>query len=97
MKDYLNRTTVANIFQKQFQHILQKYNLETDDFGQTRSLYSCRHLAIQMRLVKSGGKINLLWFAKNCGTSVEMIERFYARYLPNSNEVIKNLQSFADK
>ncbi len=97
MNDFKNRTTVANIFQKQFQFILQKYNLEKDNFGQIRSLYSCRHLAIQMRLVKSGGKINILWFAKNCGTSVEMIQRFYAKYLPNSSEVIKNLQSFADK
>ncbi len=97
MKDYKNRVTVSRIFQKQFQHILKKYNLENDEFGQTRSLYSCRHLAIQMRLVRSGGKINILWFAKNCGTSVEMIERFYAKYLPNDKEVIRNLQSFADK
>ena len=97
MKEYLNRKTVSNIFQKQFQFILEKYKLENDGYGQRRSLYSCRHLAIQMRLVKSGGKINILWFAKNCGTSVEMIERFYAKYLPNSSEVVKNLQSFADK
>lgn len=97
MNELKNRVTVSRMFQKQFQHILTKYDLENDEFGQKRSLYSCRHLAIQMRLVKSGGKINILWFAKNCGTSVEMIERFYAKYLPNNKEVIKNLQSFADK
>jgi len=96
MPNYANRTTVIKIFQKQFNYVLKKYNLEFDDYGQKRSLYSCRHLAIQMRLVKSGGKINILWFAKNCGTSVEMLERFYAKYLPNSFEVIRNLQSFAD-
>ena len=97
LNSHKNRKTVSNIFQKQFQFILNKYNLTEDEFGQKRSLYSCRHLAIQMRLVKSGGKINILWFAKNCGTSVEMMERFYAKYLPNNKEVIKNLQSFADK
>ena len=96
MKDNLNRQTVIKNFQRQFSFVLKKYDLEFDEFGQKRSLYSCRHLAIQMRFVKSGGKINILWFAKNCGTSVEMLERFYAKYLPNSFEVIKNLQSFAD-
>ena len=82
---------------RQFNYVLEKADLENDEHGQKRSLYSLRHLAIQMRLIKSGGEMNLLWFAKNCGTSIDMIERFYARYLPNSDQVIKNLQSFADK
>ncbi len=97
MPSYKNRNYVKSIFQKQFRYILEHSELLEDEYGQKRSLYSLRHLAIQMRLVNSGGKINLLWFAQNCGTSVEMIERFYSNYLPNSREVIVNLQSFADK
>ena len=33
---------------------------------------------------------------KNAGTSVEQIERFYARNLPLSPELAKNLQSFGE-
>ena len=35
--------------------------------------------------------------AKNAGTSVEQIERFYARNLPLSKEMAKNLQSFGER
>ena len=96
MSDNLNREYVKKIFQRQFKYILETSKLKNDDYEQKRSLYSLRHLSIQMRLVKSGGKINLLWFAQNCGTSIEMIQRFYSNYLPNNKEVIQNLQSFSD-
>jgi hypothetical protein len=96
MSDNLNRDYVKKIFQRQFKYILETSKLKNDDYEQKRSLYSLRHLSIQMRLVKSGGKINLLWFAQNCGTSIEMIQRFYSNYLPNNKEVIQNLQSFSD-
>jgi hypothetical protein len=33
---------------------------------------------------------------KNACTSVEQIERFYARNLPLSGELIKNMQTFGD-
>jgi len=68
-----------------------------DDSEQKRTLYSLRHTAIQMRLIKSGGKVNILWLAKNCGTSVEMIERYYAKYLPRSKEIRENLQTFNEE
>jgi hypothetical protein len=35
--------------------------------------------------------------AKNAGTSVEQIERFYARNLPLSAEMARNLQSFGEE
>ena len=47
-----------------------------------------------MRLVLSEGKDNIFNLAKNAGTSVEQIERFYARNLPLSAEMARNLQSF---
>jgi len=59
-----------------------------------RSVYSLRHTAICMRLVLSHGKVNIFTLAKNAGTSVEQIERFYARNLPLSRELARNLQSF---
>jgi hypothetical protein len=40
--------------------------------------------------------INILYLAKNAGTSVDQIERFYARNLPLSREMAINLQSFGD-
>jgi len=93
-KDYENRTTALRMIQDQFKCVLEELKMTKDEYGQSRSLYSLRHLGIQMRLINSKGKINIYFLAKNCGTSVEMIERFYAKYLPNSLEVIKNLQSF---
>lgn len=94
LKEYPNRVFALKIIQRQFNWVLKEMDMLNDEYGQKRSLYSLRHLGIQMRLVNSKGKINIYFLARNCGTSVEMIERFYAKYLPNSTEVIKNLQSF---
>lgn len=47
-----------------------------------------------MRLVLSHGEVNIFNLAKNAGTSVEQIERFYARQLPLSRELAINLQKF---
>jgi hypothetical protein len=50
-----------------------------------------------MRLTLSKDKVNIYTLAKNAGTSVNQIERFYARNLPLSAELVKNLQSFDDQ
>jgi hypothetical protein len=42
------------------------------------------------------GKVNIFNLAKNAGTSVDQIERFYARNLPLSREMAINFQSFGD-
>ena len=44
-----------------------------------RSVYCLRHTAICMRIILSYGKVNIFNLAKNAGTSVEQIERFYAQ------------------
>ena len=49
-----------------------------------------------MRLVLSHGKVNIFNLAKNAGTSVEQIERFYAKHLPLSEELAMNLQSIGE-
>jgi hypothetical protein len=53
-------------------------------------------MAICMRIILSQGKVNIFNLAKNAGTSVNQIERFYARNLPLSPELAKNLQSFGE-
>ncbi len=45
-------------------------------------------------LVLSQGQVNIYWLAKIAGTSVNQIERFYAKRLPISRELMENLQSF---
>jgi len=62
-----------------------------------RSVYSLRHTAICMRIILSHGQVNIFNLAKNAGTSVNQIERFYARHLPLSREMAMNLQSFGEQ
>ncbi len=61
-----------------------------------RSVYSLRHTAICMRIILSHGQVNTFDLAKNAGTSINPIERFYARHLSLSCEMAKNLQSFGE-
>jgi len=95
--DYKNRITVANIVQRQFRQVLKDGNIQIDEAtGKTHTLYSLRHTAICMRIINSEGRVNIFNLAKNAGTSVDQIERFYARFLPLSKEMARNLQSFGD-
>jgi hypothetical protein len=55
-----------------------------------------RHTEICKRIVNSHGKVNIFNLAKNAGTSVDQIEQFYAKHLPFSKEMAKNLQSFGE-
>lgn len=92
--EYRNRATAKKIAQRQFKVILERADLLEDRVTKTqRSLYSLRHTAICKRLVRSKGQVNIFTLAKNAGTSVDQIERFYARNLPLSPDMIKNLQS----
>ena len=92
---YTNRATAARIFQRQFNKALEKAGIKHDPFTDTaHSVYSLRHTAICMRIILSHGQVNVFNLAKNAGTSVEQIERFYARNLPLSAEMARNLQSF---
>lgn len=95
--DYKNRITVANIVQRQFRQVLKDGSIQIDEAtGKTHTLYSLRHTAICMRIINSEGRVNIFNLAKNAGTSVDQIERFYARFLPLSKEMARNLQSFGD-
>jgi hypothetical protein len=92
-----NRTTASSMVQRLFNEVLRKSGLEADSVtGKTHTLYSLRHTAICMRIINSEGRVNIFNLAKNAGTSVDQIERFYAKYLPLSKEMAKNLQSFGE-
>ena len=95
---YENRQTAAKVVQRQFHAAMERAGVEVDKFtGQNHTLYSLRHTAICMRIILSHGDVNIYNLAKNAGTSVDQIERFYARHLPLSRELAINLQSFGKK
>ncbi|TGU69961.1 site-specific integrase, partial [Mesorhizobium sp. M1C.F.Ca.ET.144.01.1.1] len=60
---------------KQFNGILDKIGLKLDREGNRRTLYSLRHSYISFRLLEGA---DIYQVAKNCRTSVEMIEKHYA-------------------
>ncbi len=66
---------------KQFNRILDEQGLKTDRQGNRRTLYSLRHSYISFRLLEGA---DIYQIAKNCRTSVEMIEKHYAVHLKNN-------------
>lgn len=64
-----------------FKTILEEENLRSDREGRRRTAYSLRHTYISMRLMAGA---NIYQIAKNCRTSVEMIEKYYAVHIKNS-------------
>lgn len=89
-----NRNTARNIIGRQFQALLKRANIQRADHTVKHSLYSIRHTALCMRLIKSKGEVNIFNLAKSAGTSTEQLERFYLRNLPLSAELARNLQTF---
>jgi integrase len=63
---------------KQFNAILQENGLKFDREGSRRTAYSLRHTYICFRLLEGA---DIYQIAKNCRTSVEMIEKFYASHI----------------
>jgi integrase len=76
---------------RQFDYIVKAAGLKKSPSGEERTIYSLRHTAIMFRLTK-GEHIDLLTLARNARTSVNMIERFYARHL-NAEMNIDKIQS----
>jgi integrase len=61
--------------------ILQEEGLKFDRDGNRRTAYSLRHTYICLRLMEGA---DVYQIAKNCRTSVEMIEKHYAVHLKNT-------------
>ena len=57
-----------------------KLELKFDREGQRRTAYSLRHTYICLRLMEGA---DIYQIAKNCRTSVEMIEKYYASHIKN--------------
>ncbi|MGL1190176.1 hypothetical protein ACSTLK_24030, partial [Vibrio parahaemolyticus] len=55
--------------------------LKFDREGQRRTAYSLRHTYICLRLMEGA---DIYQIAKNCRTSVEMIEKYYASHIKTS-------------
>lgn len=63
---------------KMFNGILNRENLKFDRDGNARTSYSLRHTYICLRLMEGA---DIYQIAKNCRTSVEMIEKHYAAHI----------------
>ncbi len=66
---------------KMFDNLLEREGLKFDRDGKARTSYSLRHTYICMRLLEGA---DIYQVAKNCRTSVEMIEKHYAAHLKNT-------------
>lgn len=66
---------------KLFNGVLNRSKLKKDRDGNRRTAYSLRHTYICMRLMEGA---DIYQIAKNCRTSVEMIEKFYAAHIKNT-------------
>ena len=65
----------------QLNNVLEEENLKFDRDGNRRTAYSLRHTYICFRLMEGA---DIYQIAKNCRTSVEMIEKFYAAHIKTS-------------
>jgi len=61
-----------------FKDILNDLDLKVDREGNPRTTYSLRHTYICLRLMEGA---DIYQIAKNCRTSVEMIEKYYASHI----------------
>jgi integrase len=61
--------------------VLDELKLKRDRDGNLRTAYSLRHTYICMRLMEGA---DIYQIAKNCRTSVEMIEKYYASHIKNT-------------
>jgi integrase len=91
LPQYKNRDYALKQFQRQFEIIMWDTKLGKGTGDEERSLYSLRHTAIMYRLI-FGDSVNTLALARNARTSVEMVDRFYAKPLTGEMS-IEMLQS----
>lgn len=61
--------------------VLDELDLKKDREGNPRTAYSLRHTYICLRLMEGA---DIYQVAKNCRTSVEMIEKYYASHIANT-------------
>lgn len=90
MAEYDNRAYARTALSRIFLHFLRAAKL--DQLEESFSTYSLRHYALQKRVRDSKSKVNINLLAKNAGTSVEMLERYYLSKMAPSPEIIAEFQ-----
>jgi len=88
---YKNRSTALRAVNRLFNYVLDEASLKTNINGDKLVPYSLRHYCLRTRLRKSGGEINVFILAKNAGTSVDQLERFYINQMELTEKERKNL------
>ena len=86
LPQYQNRGYALKQLQRQWEVLMNDTGLANTVAGEERTIYSLRHTAIMYRLIFGDG-INTLMLARNARTSVEMIDRFYAKPLTGEMNV----------
>ncbi len=74
--------------------MLEEAGLKYDEQGRERTLYSLRHTALMLRLLK-GDKIDIFTLAHNALTSVDQLERFYLSHAESRMKIEALQSSFA--
>ena len=92
---YRNRETALAVMRDRFNELLEITCMATDKFGRKRTLYSLRHTGLMLRVLQ-GDNVDRMVLAKNAGTSVRMLERFYCADLEPEAK-IASLQSFRER
>lgn len=77
LNDYPNRQTASERMYDRFEILLEKTGLKRNNLGQTRVIHSLRHTALMFRVLAD---VDLFVLAKNAGTSVDQLERFYCSH-----------------
>lgn len=88
--------TEVRTFKKSFAALTKGAKVEKDGFGQTRTVYSLRHTYATFRLHEG---VNHYALAKNMGTSVAMLERYYGHTsnVTAADELTKRKQRFGNE
>jgi integrase len=73
-----DRPHFSQVAARAFQDHPEEENLRFDRDGRPRTAYSLRHTYICLRLMEGA---DIYQIAKNCRTSVEMIEKYYAAHI----------------
>ena len=88
---YKNRSTALRNVNRLFNYVLDVASLKTNANDEKLVPYSLRHYCLRTRLKKSGGEINVFILAKNAGTSVDQLERFYISDMELTGKERQNL------
>jgi len=79
-KPKLDDKLFPSLYSHFMDRVLKEEGLKFDGLGQRRTAYSLRHTYISFRLMEGA---DIYQIAKNCRTSVEMIEKHYAAHIKN--------------